>query len=303
MKMKLLFFLLIILIFLVGCTSSTGIPTNELFLTGYNGVSIQFVRNTPPSEITERTPFVIGIDAHNRGPVDVSQAFLVLSYDRDYIRLHSGDSKVIALEGRNVFNPSGELRSFFFEGETRSLDQESLRRDVPIIASLCYRYNTTLSDVFCLDQTYSSSQERGRVICRPEDKRYSGQGGPVGISSVDMTILSSSSSMAAHVYFDIIIRHSGRGIVINPDNYRQVCTSGSPGEHINKVRVVTATLSDIPLTCSEEELILRNNEARLRCQTIQAINVAAFPFNAPLVVQLDYGYIESTTKNIQIIRR
>lgn len=296
----------IILILLLGlltaCGSSTSIPTNDQYRTGYSGLQIQFVRNNPPVELIETIPFAVALQVHNRGPFDVKNAFLVLSYDTDYVGMAS-DTKSISLEGRNIYNPQGESRAYFFQAETRKLDAESQRRKVPIIASLCYVYESLLTDVICLDKGYETGQDRGRVICTPQDKRYSGQGGPVGISSLDITILPNEETQYAKVYLDMVVTHSGNGIIVQPDAYKQACTSGTPSESINKVLVKSAALSDFPLVCSDQYVTLRNNQARLRCESTHEINIAAFPFNAPVYLELEYGYVDSVTTNVEIIRR
>ena len=302
MKLYLLY-LLFVLLLLFGCSGYRDVDTIDRYRTGYRGAEISFVRNAPPREILQDSLFSIGVEVHNRGATSIERGYLSLNYDSDYIRLFSASSKTISLEGRNPFNPQGESRPFFFEGTTLLLDPESARRTVPIIASFCYPYTTTLVDTVCLDFPHITSRERGLSVCTLQDKRYQGQGAPVGVSSVDITITSGQSQGIVKPIFDIIITHSGRGIVLDPDNYVGPCVARGSTNNLNTVRIARATISDIPLVCNTDVITLRDGSARVRCELSQGVYEAMLPFEAPLSIILEYGYMSSATVQTDILKR
>lgn len=303
MQNKILVGLFVILLLISGCTSfsrTSNVETIEDYRVGTKGIDISFLSGLPSKELIEDSQFSVGITLHNRGATSVENGRITLSYDDEYLGFTTDTNKNFELEGRSQFLPDGEERSFYFEGSTQFLDRESFRRDVTITATACYPYETSFIEFVCLDRPYVNDQERGNAVCRVQDVTSSGQGGPVYVSSVDMSF--TENSQGVKPFFDITISHRGSGLVIHPHSYDSQCSRASSQGQLNKVLVTSVTLSEVQLDCNERELTLRDGSARLRCSTVSELIASRLPFESPLRIELSYGYAESESFKTTIVR-
>lgn len=301
LKEYIFLFLFLAITLLNGCSFEEGTyVSDDTFRSGFSGVRLSFVDGAPPDEISENTATQVGISVNNVGAYDVEDGYITLNYDHDYLKLYSQNKKKITLEGRNKFNRDGEERAFFFDGETKFLESQSQAHEVPLIASVCYKYDSVLNDVLCIDRPYVNSVERGSKICTYSPKTYGGQGGPVGITSVKLLLSKTSGEDLLKPIFDIELSHKGDGLVSSVKSYSSACTTGSSKESMNKV-FVDAYLSGKKLDCGNEEVKLVNGRARVRCVG-QEIFTYAMPFKAPLSINLSYAYSESETFKFKITR-
>jgi hypothetical protein len=302
------------LLFMSGCGSSGNtinyISDNQ-FRTGTNGVTMEFVQNSPPESMIEDAEVSVGVKLHNDGAYNVQNGYLVVSYDKDYLTLFNTGQKSFNLEGKNKYNKAGEEKSIFFDGKTSVLEVESQRHDVPIVASICYQYNATLLDLLCFDTPDLPNKEKGKTICSyKSDYSYSGQGAPVSISNVKLTLSYSEVTQKFKPIIDFEISHtasgfsSDKGLVVNYDNYRSACTSSgsSSFDNLNLVKF-EASISDEILSCNKEEgtVTLRDGKANVRC-TGNYIEAGYLPYQAPLKIDLLYGYMTTTSTTMQVIR-
>ena len=262
--------------------------TIEDYRQGVSSIDISFIRGLPGQELLQDSRFSVGVVLHNKGASDVLNGRLVLTYDKEYFGFFSGTSRSFELLGRSSFLPQGEERSFFFEGETKSLGTESFTRDFRLTATACFEYETVFVGLVCLDRPFTNDLERGTAVCRVRDITSSGQGGPVFVSRVEYTAI--ENNLGVKPFFDITISHRGSGIVTHPDSYGVMCSSASSQGLINRIVVKKATLSEVELDCNERELQLRSDSVRLRCTTFSEIIPHRLPFEAPLKIELGYGY-------------
>lgn len=307
-KLKVMYFSLIILfcLSLTSCSRSSGqydVDTIENFRKGSLGLDLDFVMNNPPREILEDSIFAIGLEVHNRGATSVHDAILTLSYDSDYLDLFGQSYKQFDLEGKNSLNPDGEERNYFFEAETKYLDTESSTRSLPIMASVCYQYQSVLTEVMCIGRSYTDNYDSGDPVCDVRDFTYSGQGGPVIVESVKLNILSTDSDAVVKPIFDIVLSHRGQGLVTNFEDYSKLCTSSfGSASKMNLIEVVEAKLSDYPLTCEGKVYSLTDGTVRIRCESLREVNAYQMPFQAPLNLVLNYGYMQSESISVDMVR-
>lgn len=309
-KIVYLFLCIFALLFLSSCgtlgssVSSRGEKTDNDYRIGTSGVRGSFVKDAPYSEYTPGSPFVVGIELHNSGAFSVDQGVgvIALSYDADYIELFSDNVKSFALEGKNKYNANGEERSYFYEGRVRGLDVGSVKRALPFIVNYCYPYKTVLEDTICIDSKFTDSNYVGEKPCDYQDLSYTGQGGPVSISRVTANVFVDQAGNSAVPTFDITIKHSGGGRVLDYENYRTACSGYSNGEADVMVNLELAKLSGIELDCGESKVSLINDETRIRCKATQNVYLSQLPFEAPLQLTLSYGYANSMKTMSSIVR-
>jgi hypothetical protein len=301
---KLFLTLCCLLLVLAGCSSGGGSATVEVrddFRTGSQGLQLEFVRNIPPDEVFENSLITIGVNLHNKGAYDIDGGLLVLNYDNDYISLDSADSLRFDLEGKSQYTRDGEERPFFFEGSTNNLDQESQRREIPLSATACYHYASILSENVCLTLPYDTSQEKGLETCQSKPSlSFSGQGAPVRISKVDVSVFASELTQSTKVAFDITFTHSGKGLLAPEQTYDSICTSRSGSANVDEITLVSALLSDTIMSCNKQSFSLKENSAKIRC-TAEGISSYLLPYEAPLFIELAYGYVETMATSISLV--
>lgn len=303
-KLNMLIVMVFLLFSLSSCSSfsngGTTITKND-FRKGYSDIEFDFIKDTLPDEISEDSLFSIGLRVKNEGASDVQEGLLVVNYDGDYIQLFGNGQKRFSLEGKNEFNPKGEESEYFFEGKSGFLDLDSKERAVPMMASVCYLYETVLEDTLCIDKSYQTNADVGEKICDVKDERYSGQGGSVGVSEVKLSVLVDEQTNMANLVFDIIVEHRGNGFIADYDNYRAMCSGrNSVEDDYNVVKIKEITLSENPLDCGKDEIMLQGDEGRIKCSLPYSIPQYQMPYQAPFKIVLEYAYSDIITDEITI---
>ncbi|MFT4260933.1 MAG: hypothetical protein ACMXX9_00690 [Candidatus Woesearchaeota archaeon] len=321
-------YLLLVLLILAACSQPSFSEVN--YFQGREGVVASFAQNTPPVTIYEDTPFMLGANVYNRGAFDTNGK-VIFEYDTFYF---TGSGKIIEefeLLGKQPDYPFGEM-GFISDLENlqvRSItgSRETVRTSISV--STCYPYTTILTDFFCIDSDLFGTQRNS--VCRSRTMHsYSGQGAPVGITSIEPTVIPrgfiSSSQDTARSYldedgnlrrigsevvearlmllqpsFEITIRNLGQGLVFGTDKGLGACTASS--DRILGEIKVEAELLGIKLDCTPNPVILRNNQARVRC-VVQEDDLfgASSSYQDVLTVWLDYYYLDQTSKQVEIRR-
>ena len=294
------------MLLLAGCSGggfySSKTPTKNDYRKGFGGIDMEFIPAAPPEEIPEDSLFSVGINLHNEGAFDVEDGIMVIDIDNDYIGLFGTPRRDFSLEGKSDLSPKGQGQDYFFEGTSKFLDTESSRRSVPVIASICYPYETVLEDTFCINKEGLSDSSVGEDVCEVRSHSYGGQGGPVGITSASVSVLNGEVDGTVIPVFDIYLKHSGNGLILESGNYRLAC-SASPGgnENLARVKIKEITLSGVPLSCNKDTVLLNEGKARVRCELSEHISAFQMPYEAPFRMVLEYAYKNTETKIIDLL--
>ena len=102
--------MLILLLFLLSfilssCSGGSPRIKDVNYFQGIQGVEIEFLDESPPSELYEDTPFNINVILENRGAFDLAEdkyAFLSLSFDPFYIGLTDLKETELVKKTKNV---------------------------------------------------------------------------------------------------------------------------------------------------------------------------------------------------------
>ncbi len=329
----------LLLIFTLGCTielKKTSKDTTNIRV-GFNGLVLEFLKNTPPLKVFENDKFPVIVKVRNNGAYSIGilnqeKIFLSLGVEKDYnkpaklresgrVKKVSTENKVLDnaaefnLEGRSNINLRGDEEVVVYEVQADKIDPQSEIHPSTVVATLCYPYETQLDTTVCIDSDVSNLRP-GKKACTVQDLVFSnGQGAPVAITKVEVSMLPAEFNEQGQEYrnikpqFLLFIENRGKGTVIKNDVVKEFCIkSDTNHENINKVQV-KAFLSKQQLDCrkdKQKEVIentfvkLKDNKELVRCTLEQGIEGSFDAYLAPLNVVLNYGYTDSVSANYVI---
>lgn len=337
----LLVIVLLASIVLVGCGESG--PGEVNVYQGTGSISMDTARNAPPDQVFENSVFLLGVELQNEGafslhPTDGNnrRGYIIVDYDSlylDYIdgRLDSDDKTTpFYLEGRSLVYPRGErnvinLGSFEVPEITRGLGQPS----TTIKLDACYPYETTLTHTVCLDNDIF--EEQTNPVCRNRGTyRFSGQGAPIVIREVEVTMIPEGLSRDGQASlpielpdwvessddipqdeqfrlrprFEIELENRGRGNVFLQDGEQSIkdhCLQFSASES-NRVYVQARLLTE-ELNCNNDNIVrLRNGKGSIMCE-LDGVIERSNNIEDQLTIDAFYMYRTQTDKEIELIRR
>jgi len=308
--------ILLLLVF-TGCDkiNKTGkkgqTPISEVDVRkGVEGLKMEFLPNAPPNNVFAESGFPISLKLKNDGASDIKEedggAIFVFGFEKAYMDIPVPNQRsVLSIKGKSIYAPLGEEEFININARAGAIGPQSEKHPSSIFATACYPYETVLGTSVCID-TDITGQRRGQNVCVVKDIVFTGgQGAPVSVTKVETRMLPQDDGKVKP-HFLIYVKNAGNGEVIDPGKVEAACTSGtlSYGD-FNTLRV-KASLSGVPLKCSEDEgpviVRLRDKEDLIRCtyERDGGINSGADAYVAPLKVELEYGYTFTISKNIII---
>lgn len=314
--MKKYMMILALLVFIVACTSQTD--NNYKFEDVYKGVEglrFSFLTNAPPREVYDESPLQIIVNLENKGAADIEKGILAISLEKDYYKPQDFANREINLYGRSVYIRYGDQkREVYSISDVTIPETQSESHKTQIYATACYQYQTTLKADVCIDTDVYNLKERTRS-CRVSDYySSSGQGAPVAIIRIEETMLPEGEDQIRPSY-KIYVRNQGKGEVVLSDKVSEACGATLGEDALNKIKVKDVKLSTYSLgdfECSPEEegaaqpiLTLRESEDFIICtlKKEKAISTDASSFLTGLEIDLEYGYTETISKEVKIVRK
>lgn len=302
-KIIVVFVLVILLILIYGCDQQNPTSSTENFRTGTAGLTISFISNNPPAKVYIRSSEIntvkVGLDLRNQGAADIKSGNLILSgYDPTIISWPSSQG-LPALEGRNAFNPVGGFASTEFSGvvNTAALGEAY---SPTIMATACYDYSTIAEMSVCIDPDPFVTKPRA---CNPSNTiSGSGQGGPVGISKVDVQPTQGRS------IFQVFFKNFGKGDVFVSKQGTTKCLPKGGGIderaelNLVYVRKVKVGNKDITGSCRGTQagiVRLSDGVGFIYC-TYDAAGSDAF--QTVLSIEIGYSYRITATRSIQFVK-
>ncbi|MDO8740333.1 MAG: hypothetical protein Q7J54_02025 [Candidatus Woesearchaeota archaeon] len=311
--MKKYIMILAFVIFIAACTPQTD--NNYKFEDVYKGVEglrFSFLTNAPPREVYDGSPFQIIVNLENKGAADIEKGILAISLEKDYYTPQDIDNREINLYGRKITMRYGEQkREVYSISEVKIPETQSESHKTQIYVTACYQYQTTLKADVCIDTDVYNLKERTRS-CRVSDYySSSGQGAPVAITRIEETMLPEGENQIRPSY-KIYVRNQGRGEVVLPDKVNEACGSKLSKDVLNKIKVKDVKLSTYSLKngdfkCVPEQegdiLTLRESEDFIICELNNGISTEAASFLTGLEIDLEYGYTETISQEVKIVRK
>lgn len=316
----------IILLLLAGCTGSSSaredLPDVDV---GTEGLTLEFLKNSPPEEVFAESNFPVILEVANKGAYSIEgnqRVLLSLGVERDYTsrvelqtssRVLAGESDNEArfpLEGKSIANPRGGEEVVSYTVTAGRIDPQSERHLSTVIASVCYPYETELSANVCVDADPNNIRQAEKS-CQAADLSLSGgQGGPVTITRVEVRMLPKNTGRVSPEFL-LHVENKGRGEVTRLGSYTEFCRDRGSAVNYRDLNaiLVEAFLSGVELECSTrhddldgEYIRLLDKKDVVRCVLEEGIPDNRDAYTAPLNVRLTYGYTQSVSEDYLILK-
>ncbi len=310
MKKGVLVAILLISLFLVSCgpkPSAGERPVDtatalRMVTTGTQGVELEFQQNSPPSTIYDQNELITLLEIKNKGNHDLQgqDCFIqVKGFDTNII---TGDlnaprscaENIGVLEGKNLYNTDGGINLVEFESQV-NLPYNVPNYNPTLNFLACYNYHTIANPSVCVDpQLYEITSEQ--KTCEPRDVGMAGgQGGPVGVTYVGVDMASNRA------IFEINVRNLGTGRVLSSYADLRSCGQNLEYKELDRVAYNVEMTGGGKVNCKPLDGFVRltNNEGKIIC----SFNIpGTSSFETPLSIELDYGYVQSYQKSVNIIQ-
>lgn len=273
--------------------------------TGTQGVELTLLGDYPPALIYDQNELVAIIDVQNRGnhDLDPEDCFVqITGFDPNIITGNFNQPRSCAdglggpLEGKNVYNVQGSTNQVEFRSSNIILPQNVFEYNPTLNFLSCYNYKTIANPSICVDPLFYqvTSQQKS---CIPHDVTMAGgQGAPVGVNYVGVDMAGSKA------VFEISVRNFGTGRVLSPNSDIRSCGQASlEYTDLDKVEYNVQMIGGSLIDCKPRDGIVRlnNNLGKIVCQFDIP---GASAFDTPLMVTLDYDYIQSFTRPLKIVQ-
>ncbi len=303
-----LFLLLCILIILTsGCDRvyKPERPSLEDIEQGSDGLIIEFIEGAPPPDVIEGSLIQAGIIMENKGTSDVKRGYLLLGYEKEYIKLSSWQGKgiddriTIDIQGKSLALPEGMEDVDIVNLEIMDIGPQREKADTTIYVTVCYDYHTKGHSNVCVDTDVYNLKPREKA-CNAADVSLSDQGAPVAIKRIESRMIVSKEGGVVRPQFIIHFENVGDGTIIAHGRADIACSAQPLSTDDINVLKVSAVLSDLPLSCKPELLKLRKDSDYTICTLEEGIDETISSYYTPLTITADYGYMQTISKGISI---
>jgi hypothetical protein len=210
--------------------------------------------------------------------------------------------KVFDMEGRNPDNPNGDVEVIEFPATITYLPPSSEQFIQRIMVTSCFDYATHASAMVCVDpQPYSNVLK----ACKPLTvSAGSGQGAPVAITTIEQ------KPSRGKTVFTINVHHTKKEMYDDLYDYFSLykCDPASgemvkaTDKNIVYVGYVFLSNEDITMNCIPDQIIRLDESGNGQIMCTAAIPEGVSAYQAPLEIELWYGYSKSIYRDV-IIKR
>ncbi|MBN2457497.1 hypothetical protein JXB31_00005 [Candidatus Woesearchaeota archaeon] len=214
------------------------------------------------------------------------------------------------MRGRSIYYPEGSPKEIIFDARTKMIDALSTRHTSTVALTACYSYTTEIGDDICIDTDIYGTGILNKV-CTLEEHSYSGQGAPVVIEGIKITMLPHGTEGVVP-QFIISVKNKGNGNVIATEKVKHACSAtGLNRDDWNTVNLTTFrftykgreyTNTDGSITCKKNPITLEDNKGEIRCTLKDEFSIPKSEpaFITQFFVKLDYGYTFTISKDVVI---
>ncbi|MBS3176551.1 hypothetical protein J4457_04915 [Candidatus Woesearchaeota archaeon] len=313
--------LMLLILLLAGCTFFGGkqqVPDVNVHI-GREGLTIRFLKDTPPKSVYEDTNFPLLVEIQNKGAADIEAGWLIIGYEQANVEISGETVQPFRLLGRTSADQIGGQEIIDLVGHAKKLSSQMQRVDSTLSVTACYAYTTDATTDVCIE-TDIYGLAKYQKSCKVETKAMSGgQGAPVGVTKVEPKMIPHENRDKVIPEFTIEIQNLGSGQSLVPEMIDTACSSRSiKHEAFNIVRV-EAKLYEYDLDCRPKigDVItenipqgianagyvkLKEKKGTVICSLPSGISKARGTYLSPLRVHLDYGYMDTIAKQMEIKR-
>lgn len=272
--------------------------------TGTAGVEVHTLPNYPPSTIYDQNGLTAIVEVKNRGNYDLEpqNCFIqVTGFDPNIIlggleQPRSCAESTGTLEGKNVYNTEGGVNQIEFKSQSIALPPGVFEYNPKLNFVTCYNYHTIASPSVCVDPLLFQITPEQKTCIPRSVGMGGGQGGPIGVSSVGVDMIGSKA------IFEINVMNYGSGKVLSSLAVPQNCGDASLSyQDFDKVMYNVQMTGGSLIDCKPRDGIVRltNNQGKIIC----SFNIpGTSAYETPLLIDLDYGYIQSFSQPVRIIK-
>jgi len=313
---------IITIISISGCQSAPQKIFDTEVYHGTDGLLLDFAKNMPPEDITDKVTFQIGVELRNKGTTNIEGGYLSLInfYPDQMVLLDESKVKSINLDGKSIYNSEGgyDLKTFTIENKGLPVNQRS-EANFLFKTIACYKYKTTASVNVCI-KPVNFGVSTGTINCEVKNEDISGgQGAPVAITRVEESLLPSTDDKTGKTtytgIYKILIENVGKGHIVNPYYYGNECTQESYPKMGNydviKNENLQVSLSNNLLTCSPISSIKTSGglsgllSGNTGFFTVCNANLGELndAYTTPMTISLEYGYVSEETQKTVFVKK
>jgi hypothetical protein len=300
---------LISMLFLTSCMiKKPGTEPDERLAedvySGTSGLEMSFVKDSPPSKIYDTSTLSLITELRNKGTADLTgRCFLHLSgFDDSIVQIMNKMQPCGILDAKSQFNPDGGFDTQEFTANRIWLPEGTDSYKPKFVLTGCYDYETTANPIICIDPNLYSIQPVEQA-CRVQDVALTGgQGAPVGVTRVDVDMMKDKA------LFKIYVANLGRGQVLRYGLSKtglgaHSCPYNLDYDDLNIVEYDVSMRGGRLIKCTPE---LAGSRVRLVDEKATIFCTFGFSgqsaFTTPLNIRLAYGYMDSVTRDVEILK-
>jgi hypothetical protein len=303
--------LLCVIIFLASCNGDDDEIEKNIYI-GTQGVTLDIFNNKLPDTAYENQDFNFIIKLENVGAYPSSNTRLIVSLEKGYLEFANGNNIFeksggeLNLRGKTTVETFNDFAVIELPIRINEIDPQSEYHDTTILTTLCYDYTNLAFVELCIDTDPYGSKSIIKTCSLQESISMSGgQGGPISVTSIEPQMLVNNNLVRPH--FVINIQNHGGGIPISTGSGGQVCNSNALGPmtyNAVSVNVELSEFSNQQFDCFPREVMLRHSTESVTCTLKEGVGIpkTSASFMTPLKVTLNYGYTESISKEIKILK-
>ncbi len=320
MNKTLIFLLLTSFLLVVSCgTRDSSISPEHMekllrqLYSGSQGLEINFLKNAPPQQIPENSELQLIFNLENKGAFDMNNSYFTVGYEPDYVTLKDAKlddkklelDKIVAftLAGRSLYVPRGGIKTAVYTFHAPPIENLSLYHDTVFRVTACYDYSTYLVADICVNLDQANQNKPTKGVCEFQPLTYTGQGGPVGISLIDVRILPWDTTHKPEFYIEIT--NHGQGTILNKNDIYKACTNQPINRSTLNYVYFNGTFMGKELDCRPNPVLIKDNLGKIYCTTekFQESELASRrSFLSPLLIRFDYGYTQTWSTSTRITK-
>lgn len=329
MKIKFAFTICILMILVAACGGGgPGISEPIEIHVGTSGLELDFMQESPPSEVYLGDLFQVTVELANKGAYDIKGGILVLGTDEHlYVRTSNFQDgfENFDLTGRSLYDPVGGIDRKTIQIEASKLDPQSETITTNIAVTVCYPYKTEATATVCVDPDIFGDRQLEKS-CTPTtigmgikthegQELPAGQGAPIAITRIEQRMMAHENDDLIMPTYMIYIKNMEDGLPVEIGLYEEACKStGIAKEAWNRVGF-DAYLSDrsMQLDCTPKyqdeqnsktgSLKLEKDEDFIRCTLKEGIPKSRGTYTTPLMIDMIYGYTFTISKQVLVRRQ
>lgn len=306
---------LLLLFFLASCS---GNQNNEITkfnpYKGSQGITVEFLKNSPPKNVFHNESFNIALKLQNKGAFHVIEnktsknaVFFNLEFDRYYFESLTNPSGKISLNGKSYEDRQGQAETIDFLLRAKELQGQIASPESQIIFNICYPYETKLVQDVCIDSDPFDLDAR-KKSCQATTIALTDQGAPIAIKQIEprMNIKTHETNTYVSPSFTITLKNAGAGNFAAKTDKPLIeqCSIKDTGfSNFGKAKI-NARLSNYELVCTPEYVNFVNNEGTSNCRIANNDFIPLTFVSQPdtLHIDIEYIYLEAHIRKIEILR-